>query len=343
MKHVETSNAGEVFRKEYLNSVERLIRQKNEEAVRERERYAKQFRGHEEEYRLELVRQLGWPLNEYFAKKEGELSVPEVKKTFVTKEEDISIYRLQLEVFPEFWYYGILFAKEDGKKRPLVISQHGGQGTPELCSSLYEEGSDNYNDMTQRLLQYDVNVFAPQMLLWNIPQYRVSYDRDLLGNQLKRLGGSITAMELTCLMRSLDYLLTLEVVDATKIGMAGLSYGGMYALHMAALDVRLKSTISCSYFCDRFHENWTDWTYQNSAYHFQDAETAMLVYPRKLHLAMGDKDHLFSWEKSCQEFERIKQIYADDLSWIDLTIFHGDHEFIKDDTLLEKLAEEMEE
>ncbi len=343
MAYIEAPEMGEKYRQEYVNSVEKLIQKRFEEASDKRIIFAKAIKGHEDEYRLKLVQQLGWPLTDYFSDCTIQKEVPSVRKIFITKEGIYSIYRLQLEIFPEFWYYGLLFMIEDGKKRPIIISQHGGQGTPEMCSTFYEEGSYNYNDMTRRIMKHEVNIFAPQMLLWETPKYGAEYNRHLIDNQLKRLGGSVTALELHCLMRSLDYLTTLPENDIDRLGMVGLSYGGMFTLHMAALDKRIKSSVSCSYFCDRFHENWNDWTYFNSAYHFLDAETAMLVYPRKIHLAMGDNDNLFSAENSLQEFEQIKELYIDDMSWIDLTIFHGEHEFMKENDLLDKIMIDIKE
>ena len=116
------------------------------------------------------------------------------------------MFRVQIQVFEGFKFYGLLFKKNDGKRRPLVIAQHGGLGTPELCSTLFEgETSYNYNDMTQRILEYDVNVFAPQMLLWSIEEYGIDYNRAYIDAVLKMLGGSITALEIYCLQRSLDY------------------------------------------------------------------------------------------------------------------------------------------
>ena len=78
-----------------------------------------------------------------------------------------------------------------------MIAQHGGLGTPELCSTLFEgETSYNYKDMTQRILKHDVNVFAPQMLLWEKESYGIDYDREYIDAVLKMLGGSITALEI---------------------------------------------------------------------------------------------------------------------------------------------------
>lgn len=79
----------------------------------------------------------------------------------ITECNGIIIYRVTLNVLTDIRYYGLLFIHDSDKKRPFVICQHGSDGTPELCSSLFERGSSNYNDMTMRVLSLGVNVFAP--------------------------------------------------------------------------------------------------------------------------------------------------------------------------------------
>ncbi len=91
--------------------------------------------------------------------------------------------------------YGILFVRGKDHKRPLVIAQHGGLGTPEMCSGFFD--SENYNDMTRRILQKGVNVFCPQLYLWDQQRFgRGTPDRTSLDNSLKHMGSSIAAVEL---------------------------------------------------------------------------------------------------------------------------------------------------
>ena len=74
---------------------------------------------------------------------------------------------------------------------------------------------------------------------------------------------------------------------------------------------------------------------------FQDAEIVMLARPRKIFLAMGDRDTLFSADGSRREFERIKEVFADYKEWTDLTIFSGGHELFKENDLFDRLLEEL--
>ena len=138
--------------------------------------------------------------------------------------------------------YGILFVRGKDHKRPLVIAQHGGLGTPEMCSGFFD--SENYNDMTRRILQKGVNVFCPQLYLWDQQRFgRGTPDRTSLDNSLKHMGSSIAAVELDGLMKCIDWLSGLSWVDAERIGMIGLSYGGFYTLYLTALDKRIKAAL----------------------------------------------------------------------------------------------------
>ncbi|MBO5955830.1 MAG: prolyl oligopeptidase family serine peptidase [Clostridia bacterium] len=337
MNYREKRETGNPFRQEYLDSVNRLLDKKLKEAQEKRREFDKELLADPEGARKKFKETLGWPLTQ----ERGD--IPTVKMVHVVTDGEIDIYRVQIEVFEDFQYYGLLFRRNDGKKRPFVISQHGGLGTPEVCSTLLEgETSYNYNDMTQRILQYDVNVFAPQMLLWSIEEYGIDYNREYIDSVLKLFGGSIAALELYCLQRTLDYFEAQEYVDEDRIGMIGLSYGGMYTLYMTAIDKRIKTSVSSSFFCDRANDHErNDWKYKGMAYSFFDAEVAMLVRPRKIYIAMGADDPLFDSSKSITEFEEIKTACPDWNDWTELQIFEGEHEFCPDDKFLKKFMEDM--
>ena len=337
MTYREKRETGNPFRQEYLDSINDLLKKKLAEADAKRREFDKELLANPDKARNEFAQILGWPLNE------ERCGVPKTELFHVVTDGDIDLFRVQVEVFEGFKFYGLLFKKNDGKKRPLVISQHGGLGTPEVCSTLLEgETSYNYNDMTQRILKHDVNVFAPQMLLWEKETYGIEYDRAYIDAVLKMLGGSITALEIYCLQRCLDYFEVQDYVDKDRMGMIGLSYGGMYTLYTAAIETRLKSAVSSSFFCDRANDGERqDWKYKGLAYNFFDAEVAMLVRPRKIYLAMGKSDPLFDSAKTVKEFEHIKEVCTDWKDWTALQIFEGEHEFCPDDEFINNFMKDL--
>ena len=189
-------------------------------------------------------------------------------------------------------------------------------------------------------MSYDVNVFAPQLLLWGAATYQVEFDRVALDARLKRVGSSITALEIYGITRILDYFEVQEYVSS--FGMVGLSYGGFYTLFTAAVDTRIKSAISCSFFNSRKDYAWSDWTWFRSAETFSDSEIACLVYPRKLCIEVGRQDELFDIERARAEIERLKEMSRKvNAGWLEIREFEGKHEFCRDEEPLKQLVDEI--
>lgn len=193
--------------------------------------------------------------------------------------------------------------------------------------------------MVERILKYDVHVFAPQLLIWDV-SHKVEFDRATLDAQLKRVGSSITALEIYGLSRILDYF---EVQDyVSDFGMVGLSYGGFYTLFLAAVDTRIKSAVSCSFFSDRKNYAQSDWTWFGSAETFSDAEIACLVYPRKLCIEVGTEDELFDINSARKEICRLKDMCCTTGDeWLEIIEFKGTHEFCKEEVPLKRLVENL--
>ena len=122
--------------------------------------------------------------------------------------------------------------------------------------------------------------------------------------------------------------------------MIGLSYGGYYTLNVAAIDKRIKSAVACSHFNDRTKYHWSDYCYQSASEKLLDAETALLIRPRKFQIFVGNRDELFDSETARAEYERIKEFDKNADEWLSFCVFDGTHEFYPhDDCWIEKLFE----
>ena len=142
---------------------------------------------------------LGWPLND----ESFDYDVT-VSQERLSDEGKYAIFRISFKIMDEITMTGLLLKYNDDEKRPFVISQHGGLGTPELIAGVYGD-TCNYNEMTQRILSLGANVFAPQLLLWQQEDYGVDYDRIAIDAKLKRVGSSITAIEIFGITKIIDY------------------------------------------------------------------------------------------------------------------------------------------
>ena len=213
-------------------------------------------------------------------------------------------------------------------------------GTPELIAGI-EGDTSNYNDILHRVMQYDAHAFAPQLLLWSEERgCGINTKRKEIDAKLKRVGSSITAIEIHGITQIIDYFEKQDYVSG--FGMIGLSYGGFYTLYTAAIDKRIKSAISCSFFNTRDVYDWIDWTWFKSAEKFDDAEIACLIYPRKLCLQIGNKDECFDYKYGIESFEKLKK-YCEPVGtdWINFIVFDGTHEFCKDDSPITDLITEV--
>lgn len=340
MNYSEDKKATVEQRKSYLGSIERLIEKRQTQYKKRREQYLKNIVETPESARRDFCKMLGWPLTEAV---KDPLSV---EKTLLSHEDDgYNIYRIKLEIFEDFFFYGLYFEYRD-QKLPLVISQHGGLGTPEICSGLYDGDTVNYNHMTERVLKRGVHVFAPQVLLWNPENYDVEFDRKDLDSKLKQVGGSIAALEIYCIKSAINYFEKQQYVDSERIGMVGLSYGGFYTLFTTAADTRIKAALSSAFFNDRCKYSWSDFTWRDSAEKFLDSEVALLCYPRKLWLSVGANDELFGIETAKAEYAYLRDDIAKckiDKDWLNFEIHDGTHEFCHDDKAIDYIIKTLKE
>ena len=292
----------------------------------------------EEERRQRLEKTLGLPLGHTWEK------TVLLKKQLLLKEEGIQSTRYTFLLNGKIPFSGILYEnlEKTSEKEGLIFALAGGGGTSEIVGDLFVHSS-NYNHMVRRVLKPGIKVFAPQLLLWNKEIYGSDNDRGWLNHRLIQMGGSITAFEVQCLKRTLDWWLENEQTDAEKVGVIGLSYGGMYALHFGALDPRIRCTYSSCWFSDRRKHNWHDWTYFNAERTFFDAEVASLVLPRKLYIEVAIDDEVFPAIDAKKERERLEK-YAKDkglFAHLHYKEFEGKHELDTDERLIQEFVKEV--
>lgn len=305
----ELPEAGNAFRETMLKEVKALLQKEQRKADGRRKQYFKPefssvatYEQSTARYREELLGMLGWPLTD-----RRPTGVPSASHRRIATDSLGRISRVLIETLPGVHTYGLFFRPHGKGPFPLVVSQHGGGGTPELCSGFF--GSANYNDMTRRVLRRGIAVFAPQLLLWNCERFGPNHERDTIDQGFKQIGGSLTAIELYRIFRSLDYFANRRDIDAERIGMIGLSYGGFYTLFAAAIDRRIRVAVSSCFFNDRKVYRAADWVWFNAANHFMDAEVGAMVCPRSLYIEVGKKDNLFNVRRARSEARKLEAIY----------------------------------
>ena len=250
-------------------------------------------------------------------------------------EDDIgTYYRAMIPVLPGVHAEGIYIIPKSlkaGAKAPLVISMHGGGGSPEVA--LFKGGA-NYHDMVRGGVKRGYVVFAPQHLF-----SAEGFPKDVRNRtdeRLRLVGTSLTAVEIAKITRSLDVILQRPEVDASRVAMVGLSYGGYYALVTPAMDTRIKvSVCSCYYGVQegRYERDEltvpSDFKFKDRFTLFRDSDIVALICPRALQIQAGSKDGVDHRDAGKPQ----AQISAEYWSKLKLSdrfqhlIFEGGHEF----------------
>jgi len=261
-------------------------------------------------------------------------AVPQEAETLTRMGEDsIGVYyRAVIPVVPGVHAEGIYITPKGlTGKAPLIISMHGGGGSPEVA--LFNGGA-NYHDMVRGAVKHGYVVFAPQHL-FSAEEFPKDI-RNRIDERLRLVGTSLTAVEIAKITRSLDVLLKRPEVDSQRVGMVGLSYGGYYALVTPAVDPRIKvSVCSCYYGVQesRYARDElsipSDFKFPNRFTLFRDSDIAALICPRALQIQAGSKDGV-DHRDGGKPLAPISASYYEKLNLSDRfqhVIFEGGHEF----------------
>ncbi|MEO6052429.1 MAG: CocE/NonD family hydrolase [Chthoniobacterales bacterium] len=296
MPYEESPDAAIAERKKLMDSVFALLDTRREEATRSRREFFQPDTSSPEAYeaslapyRATLIEKIGWPLTE---PREG---IPTGRADLVAEDELGRIYRVHVAAYGPVESYGLLFLPREKGNYPLVIAQHGGWGTPEIASGIHKDETGNHMAMVSGLRSHPVAIYAPQLFVWHNAQ-EPNLDKNALDRQFQHLGGSRAGMDMLMLTCALDWLCTHEEIDAQKIGMTGLSYGGFYTLYFTAIEPRIRVAASSCWVNDRYKHSQEDWAWRGVANYFLDAEVGRMICPRPLWVEVGENDHVFSPE-----------------------------------------------
>jgi len=260
--------------------------------------------------------------------------IPKDAPTFDQIGEDslATYYRATIPILPGVHAEGIYIVPKNLKgKAPLIISMHGGGGSPEVA--LFHGGA-NYHDMVRGGAKRGYIVFAPQHL-FNADGYPKDI-RNKIDERMRLVGTSLTAVEIAKITRSIDVLIKRPEVDPQRIGMVGLSYGGYYALVAPAVDPRIKVSVCSGYYGvqeGRYEKDElsipSDFKFKDRFTLFKDSELAALICPRALQIQAGDQDDIDHRDPgkllapvSAQYYKNLK---LEDR--FEHKIFEGKHEF----------------
>ena len=251
------------------------------------------------------------------------------------KETDAwTMWEVGIEVYPGFESWGVLLIPKGiapGKRRPVVVCQHGRHGVPR---DGIDTGKSAYNDFAARLAERGYLTFSPHNLYRHEDRYR------WLDRKANLIGGTLFTFIVASHRQQLDWLKTLPEVDPKQIAFYGLSYGGETAVRVPAVIPDY-----CLSICSGDFNHWTrkvadpdfpggfmksiEWEmpYWNLGNTFDYGEMAALIFPRPFFVERGHHDLVSTDAWVAHEYARVRHLYAR-FGMVERTgieFFHGGH------------------
>jgi dienelactone hydrolase len=199
--------------------------------------------------------------------------------------------------------------------------------------------TSNYNDLVARLRRRGCAVLLPQLPMWR--DYAAPpCDQDDFEPRLRLLGGSFPALHALTLRRALDAALALPGLRGSRVGLAGMSFGGCHGVYAAALDTRISAVLTSGFFNDRHAYPLPSTVPAGAARSFLDAELGALICPRPLWIETADQDELFRPAGARAEAAKVRKLYraVGHVARFRFTVFAGRHEFNRSDAGLDFLV-----
>lgn len=261
------------------------------------------------------------------------------KTELAVREEPIGLVgnhratRIRLSLTEGVEVYGIVLRPPGAGPFPAVIAQHGLGGSPELVCGLVEP-ADCHRHFGRTLADHGYLVFAP-LVINNTPN-RVWLDRLAIV-----VGRRLIGLEVLKITRVVDYLQSRGDVVPGRVGIYGLSQGGLTALFAGAVEQRLAACVCSGYFNHRTNKlvnpsdhyvayvatDEEDKFLVNQLNEFSDSDIASLICPRPFFVEAGSRDPVIWLADAQAEFAKIREIYEKlgMAECVEMEAFDGDH------------------
>ena len=271
---------------------------------------------------------------------------PNARSRKLEERPEYTMWEVTLDVWPEVFAWGYLLLPADlkpGEKRPVVVTQHGLEGTPFKTINEDRQSRDwtAYRAYARALAARGFIVFAPHNPYTGGEAFR------RLQAKAHPLGLTLFSYILGQHQRILEWLGSLPQVDPKRIGFYGISYGGLSALRLPALLDGYALSICSAAFNDwprkivspEFRASYV-FTAEHEQFSFNlgstfgHAEMARLIAPRPFMVERGHSDGVAPDEWVAYEYAKVRRLYAQ-LGFpqrTEIEFFSGAHEIHGVDT-----------
>ncbi|MGV8042527.1 MAG: acetylxylan esterase [Thermoanaerobaculaceae bacterium] len=232
----------------------------------------------------------------------------------VLERQHFQIEKVVLETLPGLLATGTLYRPNDrSRPAPCVLYLCGHQIHPLGAKTQYQD----------RYLWYPAHGFACLVLdsLQCGEVQGIHHGTHTLGlMDWVSLGYTPAGVEVWNAMRAIDWLGTVPGIDATRVGVTGVSGGGVMTWFLAALDERVSvaAPSSSAYtIASQVGRNVVgrqcDCTFYPNVYRMDFPEIGALIAPRPLLILGGERDRIFPPQGYREVFRKVSRVY--ELPW----------------------------
>jgi dienelactone hydrolase len=268
------------------------------------------------------------------------LNPPELRKSGPLEKKphpyltDIGAEWIELSLGPVNAQAILAFPSDAGNDRPvpLIIAQHGIGSYPETP---FEKGNEAYHAYARELLKAGFAVLAPMNL-------QSMERRNYIERLCRLIDTTLPGIELARMQHLLDVVLTDPRIDAERVGMWGVSLGGMATMFWMPLEPRIKVGVVSAWFNHRLNkmaipdERYVSFMVVDEEHaffrgwltEFSDFDAVALICPRPLLIQHGKNDRIAHWPQVVDEFNVAGTHYEklNIAERFEIHLFDGGHE-----------------
>jgi hypothetical protein len=234
-----------------------------------------------------------------------------VSSRLVKIVDNVQIYRWVILLERSNIRQEALVAIPPGRKTPypVMVGFGGNAGTPERIFGLDPHGFDYHKTFGLTLAKQGYFVYVPYMIVSE--ESRAELDNRAVGADMRLVG-----IETGLTMRALDYISTRPEIASDRIGVFGISNGGLLSTYLGAADTRIGVTVESgafvdpkSYFKVFAKDNTSYYRYRGDNTTFTRATLPYLIAPRSFFVEYGEQDFLIPFHVK-EAFEKVRSVYS---------------------------------
>jgi dienelactone hydrolase len=237
----------------------------------------------------------------------------------------------------------LLRPKSAGRPGPAILALHGhGDGKSQVVGLVERKTNQGYGLQMVRagyvVLTFDFFPFGSRKETEHNARDGFEYSCNSTLIRTLLWGYNLLTLNVFDIFRGVEYLATRPEVDANRIGVMGLSYGGTTSMYSAILEPRIKAAVlSCSLGEYRGHGIELDelcgaQVVPGILQWAEMGDVAGLIAPKPLLAECAREDECFPWPYTESTIARLREVYrvAEAEDQLVINIYDGNHRYYGD-------------